>query len=93
MLVGMTRDDVTAEQAEKIYEQLWPATNYLVRLLRRMRDLDFSRDDSLLADVEVAYSAMNRLGGQLHYLSVATGMGPSRLTDADVSADHPRLVE
>jgi hypothetical protein len=43
----MTSDDLTAEQASKLYEALFPHVNYLLRLKKRWEDLRFPEDDPL----------------------------------------------
>ena len=44
----MTSDDLTAEQASRLYEALFPHVNYLLRLKKRLEDLRFAEDDPLL---------------------------------------------
>jgi hypothetical protein len=51
----MDRSDVTKAQAAKIGEALFPPTNYLVRLRKRMEQLGFPFDDPLYVLVCAAH--------------------------------------
>ena len=79
----MTQNDVKRSQAEKIYNALFPPTNYLVRLRRRMNELAFPPDDPLFVLVCTAYEALNRLRNHAHTLSCAAAYGPPRPKEDD----------
>ena len=64
----MNSDDITKSQAKIISEALFPGTNYLVRLKKKMEDQDFPRDDKLYVLVCAAYDAMLRVCHEVHYL-------------------------
>ena len=65
----MNRGDIQKWQAKRISQPLYPATNYLVRLRRRMEQRGFPPDDPLYLEVCAAYEAIHRLGMSVHYLS------------------------
>jgi hypothetical protein len=69
----MTSDDLTAEQASRLYDELFRHVNYLLRLRKRMEDLRFERDDPLYMAVSEAYDAVWRLRQQAHGLSTQMG--------------------
>jgi hypothetical protein len=69
----MTRNDVTKAQAAKLNKALYPPTNYLVRLRRRMERLGFPFNDPLYMLVCAAHEAVNRLRLGAHYLSCDVG--------------------
>jgi hypothetical protein len=73
----MTRNDVTKTQAAKLSKALYPPTNYLARLRRRMERLGFPPRDPLFMLVDAAYEALLRLGHHVHYLS-CDGVGEPR---------------
>jgi hypothetical protein len=73
----MTRKDVTKEQATKLSKALYPATNYLSRLRRRMVQRQFPPKDPLFLLVDAAYEVILRLGHHVHYLS-CDGVGEPR---------------
>jgi hypothetical protein len=62
-------------QAASIRDAVYPATNYLVRLQRRMQEIGFPHDDKLYRQVCAAHEAVNRLRMCAHYLS-CSGTGP-----------------
>ena len=69
-------DDLTAEQASKLYEALFPHVNYLLRLKKRLEDLRFADDDPLRVAATKAYEAAWELRQEAHRRSVR--MGASR---------------
>ena len=69
----MSRGDIQKWQAKRISEALFPATNYLIRLRRRMEQRGFPPDEPLYREVCAAYDAIHRLGMSMHYLSVTWG--------------------
>jgi hypothetical protein len=69
----MNRNDVQQWQAAKISTALFPATNYLVRLRRRMEQLGFPPNDTLYLLVCTAHEAVNRLRLDANYLSCGVG--------------------
>ena len=73
----MTSDDLTAEQASRLYEALFPDVNYLLRLKKRLEDLRFAEDDPLLLAAAKAYDAAWELRQETHRRSVR--MGCSRM--------------
>ena len=81
----MTSDDLTAEQASRLYEELFCHVNYLQRLRKRMEDLRFDRNDLLYMAVSEAYDAVWRLRQQAHGLSVRR--------DAASGGDWGRMVD
>ena len=69
----MTSDDLTAEQASRLYEALFPHVNYLLRLKNRLEDLRFADDDPLRLAVTKAYEAAWELRQEAHRRSVRMG--------------------
>ena len=69
----MTSDDLTAEQASKLYEALFPHVNYLLRLKKRMEELRFAEDDPLVIAATRAYQAAWELRQEAHRRSVRMG--------------------
>jgi hypothetical protein len=69
----MTRRDVTSEQAGRISKALYPATNYLARLRRRMESRGFPHTDPLYLLVRAAHEAVNRLRLDTHYIACGVG--------------------
>jgi hypothetical protein len=65
----MSRSDIKKWQAKRISQALFPATNYLIRLRRRMEQRGFPPHDPLYREVCAAYDAIHRLGMSMHYLS------------------------
>lgn len=64
----MSSDDITKSQAKVISEALFPGTNYLVRLKKKMEKVGFPHDDKLYLLVCNAYDAALELGNEVHYL-------------------------
>jgi hypothetical protein len=56
---------ITPVQAGRLYEQLYPHVNYLLRLQKRMEDLRLQRDP-LYHVVRDAYNAVWRLTREAH---------------------------
>ena len=79
----MTQNNVKRSQAEKLYRALFPPTNYLVRLRRRMNELAFPPNDPLFELVCTAYESLNRLWNHAHTLSCAAVYGPPRPKEDD----------
>jgi hypothetical protein len=73
----MTRHDVTKAQAAKLSKALYPPTNYLARLRRRMVQSRFPPHDPLFLLADAAYEALLRLCHHVHYLS-CDGVGEPR---------------
>ncbi len=73
----MTSDDITAEQASRLYEGLFPHVNYLLRLKKRLEELRFADDDPLRVAATKAYEAAWELRQEAHRQSVR--MGCSRI--------------
>jgi hypothetical protein len=69
----MTSDDLTAEQASRLYEALFPHVNYLLRLKKRLEELRFADDDPLLVAATKAYQAAWELRQEAHRRSVRMG--------------------
>jgi hypothetical protein len=69
----MNRNNVTKEQAARISKALFPTTNYLIRLRKRMEQRGFSFDDPLYLLVCAAHEAVNRLRLDTHYLACGIG--------------------
>jgi hypothetical protein len=65
---------VTKAQARHLEHELFPPTNYLIRLRNRMHERGFPHDDPLYQRVCEAYEAMNTLRMHVHYLA-ADGAG------------------
>jgi hypothetical protein len=74
----MTSDDLTAEQASRLYEALFPHVDYLLRLKKRLGDLRFADNDPLRVAATKAYEAAWELRQEAHRRSVR--MGCSRLS-------------
>ncbi len=68
----MNTDELTPEQAKRIYDALWPSLNYLARLKRRIDGQAFPLDDPLRREVEHAHAAMQALCVRLNYMAVGT---------------------
>ena len=62
----MTSDDLTAEQASRLYEALFPHVNYLLRLKKRLEDLRFADDDPLRLAATKAYDSAWELRQEAH---------------------------
>jgi hypothetical protein len=71
--VRMTSDDLTAEQASKLYEALFPHVNYLLRLKKRLEDLRFDDIDPLLLATTKACEAVWELRQEAHRRSEQKG--------------------
>ena len=71
--VRMNSTDITAAQARKLHEALFPHVNYLLRLTRRLEDLRFPADDPLRVAVANAYDAVWRLSQEAHHLAIRMG--------------------
>jgi hypothetical protein len=69
----MTSDDLTAVQASRLYEALFPHVNYLLRLKKRLEELRFAEDDPLLVAAAKAYDAAWELSQEAHRRSVRMG--------------------
>jgi hypothetical protein len=69
----MTSDDLTADQASRLYEALLPHVNYLLRLKKRLEDLRFADDDPLRLAATRAYDAAWELRQEAHRRSVRMG--------------------
>jgi hypothetical protein len=69
----MTSDDLTADQASRLYEALFPHVNYLLRLKKRLEELRFAEDDPLLVAATKAYDAVCELRHEAHRRSVRMG--------------------
>ncbi len=69
----MTSDDLTAEQASRLYEALFPHVNYLLRLKKRLEDLRFADDDPLRLAATKAYEAAWELRQEAHRRFVQLG--------------------
>jgi hypothetical protein len=65
----MTRSDIKKWQAARISKALFPGTNYLVRLRRRMEQVGIPPNAPLFVLVNAAFLAMQHLGVHVHYLS------------------------
>ena len=65
----MRSEEITKSQASVIYQALFPGTNYLVRLKKRMGKCGFPHDDELYQLVCKAYEAALVLGHKFHYMS------------------------
>lgn len=74
----MTSDDLTAEQASRLYEALFPHVNYLLRLKKRLEDLRFPQDDPLRVAASEAYEAAWNLSQKAHSLSIRMSCGSRR---------------
>jgi hypothetical protein len=53
----MTSDNLTADQASRLYDALFPHVNYLLRLKKRLEDLRFAGYDPLRLAAAKAYEA------------------------------------
>jgi hypothetical protein len=73
----MTSDDVTADQASRLYEALFPHVNFLLRLQKRFEDLRFPEDDPLRLAATKAYEAAWELRQEAHRQSVRMGVSRS----------------
>jgi hypothetical protein len=71
----MDSADLSPEQAEKMHGSLFPLTNYLHRLVRRMEKRGFPPDDPLFQRASRAYDETRSLLVELHYLSCSRGVG------------------
>ena len=71
----MQRKTLTTAQASKIYDALFPGTNYLYRLKHRMEKVGFERDDPVYVLACKAYDASLILRHEMHAQSVKSGMG------------------
>ncbi len=69
----MTSDELTAEQASRLYEALFPHVNYLLRLKKRLEDLRFAADDPLRLAATRAYEAAWELRQEAHRRSEQMG--------------------
>jgi hypothetical protein len=69
----MTSDDLTAAEASRLYEALFPHVNYLLRLKKRLEELRFDDDDPLRLAATKAYEAAWELSQDAHRRSVRTG--------------------
>ena len=69
----MTSDDLTAEQASRLYKALFPHVNYLLRLKKRLEDPCFVDDDPLRLAATKAYEAAWELRQEAHRRSVRMG--------------------
>ena len=52
---------LSSEQRERIYRSLYPATNYLVRLTKRMERVGWHRQDPVYVHAMVAHEELVRL--------------------------------
>jgi hypothetical protein len=57
----MDRSTIKKWQAKRICQALYPATNYMMRLRRRMEQRGFPPNDALYLQVCAAHEAVNRL--------------------------------
>jgi hypothetical protein len=69
----MTSDDLTTEQASKLYEALFPHANVLLRLKRQLEELRFDEDDPLCLAATRAYEAVWELWQEAHSRSTRMG--------------------
>jgi hypothetical protein len=67
---------IKAWQARAICEALFPGTNYLVRLRRRMEQIGFPPDDDLYRHVCAAHDAVNQLRMKTHYMACSGAGAP-----------------
>jgi hypothetical protein len=63
-------------QAAAIRDALFPSTNYLIRLRRRMEETGFAHDDELYRQACTAHDAINRLRMSAHYLACGGAGSP-----------------
>lgn len=73
----MDGEKLTPAQANRLYQSLWPALNYLIRLRTRMEKVGFPQDYTLYLLVCRTYDSMHRLMVDLHYRSCGHGVGRS----------------
>jgi hypothetical protein len=69
----MTSNDLTAEQAARLYDSLFPHLNFLLRLKGRCEQ--FPADDPLRIVAATAYEAAWRLSREAHSRSTRMGCG------------------
>jgi hypothetical protein len=69
----MDSDQLTAEQAGRLYAALFPHVNYPLRLLKRMHELRFRDDDAFYRAVREAFEVVWRLRQEAHSMSTQMG--------------------
>lgn len=63
----MDSNDLTAEQCDKLREQIGPHRSYLRKLEQRMYALGWKQDDELFENVRKAFAATDTVWIKLHY--------------------------
>ncbi|AWM39161.1 hypothetical protein GobsT_25570 [Gemmata obscuriglobus] len=74
----MDIDDITTEQARKLYDAYHPVLGHLSRVRQRLDQLGFPLDDAFLKAVSRAQDAMRDLTVELNYMACPAGTGCRR---------------
>jgi hypothetical protein len=78
-VIGLTGNDLTLEQAERLRAKAAEMLRYLGALNKRIQQRRFPPNDPLVIAGREAYNAMHTLHVELHFLSCEHGVGrPAR---------------
>ena len=78
-----TMDKLTREQAARLLARVRPMLGFLYRCRRRLDERSYDHESKIYKVIDAAYCAVHSLSVELHYASLARGVGKPADEDHD----------